>query len=69
MTLQQVGVYGLIGGELSIYCKYLREDKDTGSGNGKKLVNLHMVTPYRDVKIPSSNVIYLQKKKVERVPA
>ena len=68
MTLQQVGVYGLIGGELSIYCKYLREDKDTGSGNGKKLVNLHMVTPYCGVRIKYPPNI-LQKERVVTVPA
>ena len=28
-----------------------------------KLVNPHMVTPYCGVKIPSSNAIYLQKRK------
>ena len=33
----------LIGGELPSHCKNLREDKNTGSGNGPKLVNLHRV--------------------------
>ena len=46
-----------------LHCNYLRENKDTGSGNGQKLVNLHRVLKR---KLPP---IVLQDKKVEMVPA
>ena len=40
-----------------LHCNYLRENKDTGSGNGQKLVNLHRVLKSK------SPPIVLQEKK------
>ena len=43
-----------------LHCKYLRENKDTGSGNGPKLVNIHRV-----IKGPPSKTITTCRKRMK----